>query len=808
MDASESDPADWRGMSAAELPSNFAVACPVQIPPHLRRAVENWNAQFGGYDWFHRGIPKELLPLGLGVGWPASRNRQAKGSGDGYAWTEQAYESARESSRILYLENDFAGALINRMVDYTVGKGFDWQACLRGVRKGAPVLGQDDDTPPAVKQLQRVFDEFRDRNRWWSVQQETWRRALRDGEAFRRVWGRGGGRLPAFRWVEPECVGCPPMCAGDPRWTYGVLAEEDDDQCVLGFWAHRLNDKAAGQMVRAEGADEGRFLAAAEQYNLPACRRSTIVHVKYGVDASVKRGLPLLFSSESMLRAARLLLRNVLETAAYQAGIALIATHAGATPAQLTDFAALLRNAGLGSGGVPGNPGVVNGGVVFTNPTEIPTAGSRRLDVNEHTTYAPGPVSTGTAAFLSAEQAAIYSAAARVGMPGFMILSSTEQEANRAAVREAGSPFVTARETDQRILADDERALARELVRLACDAGLVDADPDELDCEVTPPPVAMRDELEQEQIRNLQIQNRTLSEVEAIQQEGRDPKHVIANIKAFRAALPDAGAQGPGGPAGAPADPNAPTPDPAQPGVYVGPRGGQGVRDPVTGKVRYGAGEGRRVAEVRDDSGHEHKGKGPGGGQFTSGGGGGSGSEPKSPAGKKPKATAARVPEKPTSDRAARAKAAHKLIDKTVQRYAEEHNEPQFAQAVGGLSFKDNEPVDVVVGDASGRIAHGIELKTMVDNANNKITMKREAMERKARWSRANKATFHTVVIDDSAVFNAKGEGRHDESKRRLFYRRGFGSFRVGGMYEVKGGVEELKRLLDTPKRNLPAGAV
>ena len=170
-----------------------------------------------------------------------------------------------------------------------------------------------------------------------------------------------------------------------------------------------------------------------------------------------------------------------------------------------------------------------------------------------------------------------------------------------------------------------------------------------------------------------------------------------------------------------------------------------------------------------------------------------------------PKSTKPRVPEKAVPDRVARAKASAKLVDKSIQRYAEEHNEPKFAQSIGGLSFKDNEPVDVVVGD-DGVIKHGIELKTMVSNKANKITMKRSAMERKAEWEKNNKATFHTVVIDDHKVFNAKGEGQHDESKRAIYYRRGFGSFRVNTMHRVKD-MAELKKLLDTPNEQLPDAA-
>lgn len=188
-----------------------------------------------------------------------------------------------------------------------------------------------------------------------------------------------------------------------------------------------------------------------------------------------------------------------------------------------------------------------------------------------------------------------------------------------------------------------------------------------------------------------------------------------------------------------------------------------------------------------------HKPKGPGGGQFTSGSGGGAGGE---------EAGAGKGGGESKSERA---KKAHVMVDKTIQRYAEEHNEPAFAKAIGGLSFKDNEPVDVVLGK-DGVISHGIELKTVVKNANGKITMKGEALARKRTWARKNKAQFHTVVLDDSKVFNALGEGKHDESQRRILYRRGAGSFRLEKMHVCKD-MAELKTLIDTPTKKLPPAA-
>lgn len=163
------------------------------------------------------------------------------------------------------------------------------------------------------------------------------------------------------------------------------------------------------------------------------------------------------------------------------------------------------------------------------------------------------------------------------------------------------------------------------------------------------------------------------------------------------------------------------------------------------------------------------------------------------------------VPEKTASVKSARAKAAHVMVDKTIQRYSEEHNEPRIAAAIGGESYNDSEPVDVGI-KKGGKVAHGIEIKTMVISSNNKITMKRSAMEKKKAWEETTGGVYHTVVLDDHDVFNALGEGQHDESKRVIYYKRGAGSFRVDGMQRV-GSMKELKKLMETPDVQLPKAA-
>jgi hypothetical protein len=72
---------------------------------------------------------------------------------------------------------------------------------------------------------------------------------------------------------------------------------------------------------------------------------------------------------------------------------------------------------------------------------------------------------------------------------------------------------------------------------------------------------------------------------------------------------------------------------------------------------------------------------------------------------------------------------------------------------------------------------HGIEVKTLIDNKNDKITMHPSSLLRKLEWAKANKASLHTVVVDRRGT------------KPRLFYRAGVGSFRLRSLTPIKGGV-------------------
>jgi hypothetical protein len=133
-------------------------------------------------------------------------------------------------------------------------------------------------------------------------------------------------------------------------------------------------------------------------------------------------------------------------------------------------------------------------------------------------------------------------------------------------------------------------------------------------------------------------------------------------------------------------------------------------------------------------------------------------------------------------------------IDRELQAYAENENELELAVAVGGKTTQGSAPVDVVV-TRDGCVVFGIELKTVLTNGNDKITMKSDAIARKHDWAREAGADLHTIVFDDRGVFGPQGQ--RTPENRRVYHRPGCGSFRLCNMQPVDGGVGGIVSLLE-----------
>lgn len=89
-------------------------------------------------------------------------------------------------------------------------------------------------------------------------------------------------------------------------------------------------------------------------------------------------------------------------------------------------------------------------------------------------------------------------------------------------------------------------------------------------------------------------------------------------------------------------------------------------------------------------------------------------------------------------------------------------------------------PVDLAF--KRGGRAHGVEVKTLIDNKNNKITMHPSSRHRKIAWAAAHHARLHTVVVDSRAG-------------NRVYYRAGVGSFRFNALMPVSSAAH-LRRLI------------
>jgi hypothetical protein len=135
-----------------------------------------------------------------------------------------------------------------------------------------------------------------------------------------------------------------------------------------------------------------------------------------------------------------------------------------------------------------------------------------------------------------------------------------------------------------------------------------------------------------------------------------------------------------------------------------------------------------------------------------------------------------------------RALKTHKPSTKKKQDHAEK-NEVQLAKKIGGIKSGDNDVIDVSV--AKKGVLHGIELKTMLDNGNDKITMHPESRRRKEVWAKRKDREVHTVVLDDRDKFGNKDQ----HSGHRIYYKAGVGAFRLGKMRKVKN-FDELNKIL------------
>jgi capsid protein len=268
----------------------------------LKRTLET------AYNWYDDYVnpaeplfdtPDFFFPL-AGENLPFNLDNRLKGELLPVYITEYGLKILRDYSRWLAAFNAFALNALENRVSYVVGKGFGYTA--------VPAKSQRPADRILCHKAQEVIDDFLERTDWGELEQEVMRRADRDGEAFLRFFHTGNGEC-TVRTVEPEHVRSP----GDQsaHLSFGVETPEHDIQDALAYWI--VEEPSLSWTPSRVPADE-------------------VVHIRFNVDRTAKRGYPTLVPVRRNLLRADKLLQNMSTLARVQATFALIRKHKQYSP--------------------------------------------------------------------------------------------------------------------------------------------------------------------------------------------------------------------------------------------------------------------------------------------------------------------------------------------------------------------------------------------------------------------------------------------------------------------------------------------
>lgn len=425
--------------------------------------------------WDEYVDPDDALYDDAGMRWARVSDLPRPGSPAGTAYTTEAQlAEIRAQCRSLAVGNEFAINGHENRISYIVGPGHQYRVTPKPGRTIPP------DVPAQVEEF---FQEFLRINKWHHRQQEIVRRKDRDGEVFLHLFVGPDG-MTHVRFLEPEQVSTPPSESANPAATFGILTDSQDVETVLGYFI------------------DGVFVDA-----------SAIQHRKLGVDANVKRGLPLFYSVRANLRRAEKLLRNMSVLAEVQSAIALIRKHTTAARSALEQF---IQQQNTGSG----NPGFRATPLHRYGPGTI-------LDVFAGVDYDFPASRINAAGYVAVLQAELRAIAARLVMPEFM-LTSDASNANYASTMVAEGPAVKMFERLQQDMITDDLEVLWFALRTAAGAGRFPHQVlEEIEIQCVPPPLCSRDRLREAQADRILVLSGAMSSRTMALRHGLDPDREI-----------------------------------------------------------------------------------------------------------------------------------------------------------------------------------------------------------------------------------------------------------------------------------------
>jgi len=358
------------------------------------------------------------LPLGADQNVPWNIDDRKRGEVLPVYLNEYGLKWIRDQSRRICVNNEFAINAIENRVSYLTGKGFTYRAVLRRDDPSTPGNEKGSTKNPLCQAVQDVLDEFLDSSNWSAVEQESVRRADRDGEAFIRLFPQPSGET-LVRWVQPEHVRVPP---GQPHtdrdYLFGVETPKNDVQNVLAYWV----------------VDDPETMMARDRVSV-----ADMVHIKFNVDATAKRGLPTMFPVRKNLDRAEKLLRNMTLMANVQSTFALIRKHKQYSVQAVQQFADAQMDFSYSAPATGRQQRFTQ-----LQPGSI-------VDIPEGTDYEFPAGAVNAGAFVEILKAELRAIASRLGMPEYM-LTADSGGANYASTLVAESPFVKLMERIQAYL--------------------------------------------------------------------------------------------------------------------------------------------------------------------------------------------------------------------------------------------------------------------------------------------------------------------------------------------------------------------
>ena len=475
------------------------VGSPQQQPRH-RSVSEAWG---------DRVDPTEYLRDGRGMSYfgelanYAIARPEDRAHGDNYPFwrTEAEHREIVGQARIITGVSEVAMSVVENLCNYIIGGGFSYEWTPR------ERWASDSETLQWISTIEHITQSFDEANDFAEVaERELFCRSRRDGGFFAALIYRGGidvelRQVDTTQVTEPDAkaqleeylqlpVG---LC-----WRYGVATVPNNTARVFGYFVQWSG-----------GSEDWDFFPP-----------SRMVHLKLNVDREVKRGMSDFYPVQDNLRRGDKLLGNTLEGAAVQAAIAFIREHAdGVSRDTIQDLVADAADAAITAVTQKGTTQQRN--IRHYRPGTV-------FDVTNGMKYHAGPLgSPNGPRFVEVVQAALRMVGIRWSMPEYMI-SGDASNNNFASTLVAESPFTKSAEAKQSQYVRKFKELRWKVIQAVAEntrAGILPPVSElrkRIELTVTPPEIAVRNRLEEHQIRAEEHEAGILSRDTWAAEAGRD----------------------------------------------------------------------------------------------------------------------------------------------------------------------------------------------------------------------------------------------------------------------------------------------